>query len=91
MEDIFNLESDFRKLQNMDINESNFLRQQYNQLINEKTKIEQSALLLDSRVTSIEHEVGFEWLQAPTILSLKQLGNDSTLNYIASHPLSSIF
>ena len=60
MEDIFNLESDFRKLQNMDINESNFLRQQYNQLINEKTKIEQSALLLDSRVTSIEHEVGFE-------------------------------
>ena len=60
MEDIMNLESDFRKLQNMDINETNFLRQQYNQLINEKTKIEQSALLLDSRISAIEHEVGFE-------------------------------
>ena len=60
MDDIFNLESDFRKLQNMDINETNFLRQQYSQLVNEKTKIEQSSLLLDSRITSIEHEVGFE-------------------------------
>ena len=60
MEDIMNLESDFRKLQNMDVNEANFLRQQYNQLINEKTKIEQSALLLDSRISAIEHEVGFE-------------------------------
>ena len=60
MEDILNLESDFRKMQNMDVNENGFLRQQVQQLINEKTKIEQSTLLLDSRINAIEHEVGFE-------------------------------
>ncbi len=40
MEDIVNLENDFRKIQNMDLNENGFLRQQVSQLINEKTKIE---------------------------------------------------
>ena len=60
MEDIMNLESDFRKLQNMDVNEQNFLRQQVQHLIGEKTKIEQSTLVLDTRVSGIEHEVGFE-------------------------------
>ena len=60
MEDIVNLENDFRKIQNMDLNENGFLRQQVSQLINEKTKIEQSTLLLDSRISAIEHEVGFE-------------------------------
>ena len=40
MEDIVNLENDFRKIQNMDLNENGFLRQQVSQLIIEKTKIE---------------------------------------------------
>ncbi len=55
-----NLESDFRKLLNMDVNENVFLKQQVGQLVNEKTKIEQSALLLESRISAVEHEVGFE-------------------------------
>ena len=63
MEDIANLEKDFRKLQAMDINEIAFLKQQVGQLINEKTKIEQSTIVLDTRINQIEHDVGFEWLQ----------------------------
>ena len=61
MEDIANLEKDFRKLQAMDINEIAFLKQQVGQLINEKTKIEQSTIILDTRINQIEHDVGFEW------------------------------
>lgn len=40
LEDIANLEKDFRKLQAMDINEIAFLKQQVGQLINEKMKID---------------------------------------------------
>ena len=54
MEDIANLEKDFRKLQAMDINECGFLKQQVGQLINEKTKIEQSSILLDTRINQLE-------------------------------------
>ena len=60
MEDIINIERDFRKLQQMDINEQAFLKQQTIQLIQEKVKIEQSIILIDSRVNQVEHEVGFE-------------------------------
>ena len=60
LEDIANLERDFRKMQQMDINEVSFLKQQVGQLNGEKTKIEQSVILLETRINSIEHEVGFE-------------------------------
>ena len=60
LEDIANLERDFRKMQTMDINEISFLKQQVSQLNGEKMKIEQSVILLDTRINSIEHEVGFE-------------------------------
>ena len=60
LEDVANLDRDFRKMQQMDINEITFLKQQVAQLNGEKTKIEQSCILLETRVNSIEHEVGFE-------------------------------
>lgn len=60
MEDIANLEKDFRKLQAMDINEVAFLKQQVGQLVNEKMKIEQSNVLLSTRINALEHDVGFE-------------------------------
>ena len=40
LEDVINLENDFRKLQQSDVNESAFLRQQVQQLVHEKTMIE---------------------------------------------------
>ena len=87
MEDVINLEHDFRKLQNMDINENNFLRQQVQHLIGEKTKIEQSTLLLDTRVSSIEHEVGFEWTQSPRKAKFIRWRPEGTIveNLIADH------
>ena len=60
LEDINNLEKDFRKLQQSDLNEQGFLKQQVSGLNQEKLKIEQSSLLLDARVNALEHDVGFE-------------------------------
>ena len=59
-EDITNLERDFRKVQASDNNEMNFLKQQHNQLVQEKVALSQSYILLDNRVATIEGEVGFE-------------------------------
>ena len=44
----------------MDINEISFLKQQVSHLNQEKVKIEQTIVVLDSRVNHSEHEVGFE-------------------------------
>lgn len=59
-EDISNLERDFRKCQLADTNEMNFLKQQQSQLLQEKVTLQQSCVLLDNRVATIEGEVGFE-------------------------------
>ncbi len=39
-EDIANLESDFRKIQNADLNEMGFLKQQQQQLLQEKVNLQ---------------------------------------------------
>lgn len=44
----------------MDINEMNFLKEQYMSLQQEKTKLIQTNLLLDNRVANLEGDVGFE-------------------------------
>ena len=59
-EDITNLERDFKKVQAGDCNEMNFLKQQHNQLVQEKVALQQSYVLLENRVATIEGEVGFE-------------------------------
>jgi predicted nucleic acid-binding Zn-ribbon protein len=60
LEDIANLDKDFRKLSEMDNNEVKFLQQQMFQLTQEKTKIQQSVVMLDSRTANVENDVGFE-------------------------------
>ena len=60
LDDIANLEKAFRKIQGMDLNDSNSLKQQATQLVMEKTTLKQATVLLDNRVANIEHEVGFE-------------------------------
>jgi regulator of replication initiation timing len=60
IEDISNLEKDFFKLQQSDVNEMNHLRQQTNTLVQEKMVLTQDANGLDRRITSIERDVGFE-------------------------------
>ena len=60
IEDISNLEKDFMKLQQSDINECNFLKQQTNTLVQEKIVLQQDAIALDTRITAIENDIGFE-------------------------------
>ena len=60
IEDISNLEKDFYKLQHGDQNEINFLKQQTNTLVQEKLILQQDAIVVDTRITAIENDVGFE-------------------------------
>ena len=60
IEDISNLEKDFQKLQQSDVNECNFLKQQTNTLVQEKIVLQQDAIALDTRITAIENDIGFE-------------------------------
>ncbi len=60
IEDISNLEKDFQKLQQSDINECNFLKQQTNTLVQEKIVLQQDAIALDTSITSSENDSGFE-------------------------------
>jgi lantibiotic modifying enzyme len=60
LEDIVNVEKDFRKLVQMDNNEIVFLKQQIAQLNQEKTKIQQNSIILGTRIANVENEVGFE-------------------------------
>ena len=60
IEDIVNLEKDLRKLQAADHNEIQFLKQQASGLTLEKTRLQQVAVELDNRISTIEGEVGFE-------------------------------
>ena len=62
LEDIANVEKDYKKLQLTDHNEMSFLKQQVVQLNGEKQRIEQNTIVLDGRINAIEHEVGFEWM-----------------------------
>ena len=60
IEDIANLEKDFVKLQQIDHNEINFLKQQGNVLVQEKIQLQQDSIALDTRISCIEADVGYE-------------------------------
>lgn len=60
IEDIANLEKDFVKLQQIDHNEINFLKQQGNVLVQEKIQLQQDSIALDTRISGIEADVGYE-------------------------------
>ena len=60
LEDLANLEKDFKKIELSDRNEHQYLRQQVSQIVTEKTSIQQKTLLLENRVSSAENDVGFE-------------------------------
>ena len=54
------MEKDFRKLQQSDLNEVSFLKQQCVQLQQEKMRLQQNTIMVDNRVTNVEGEVGYE-------------------------------
>ena len=60
LEDIAHIEKDFKKNVNHDTNEYNYLKQQLAHLSSEKAKIHQDSIILNTRIESVENDVGFE-------------------------------
>ena len=60
------LNQEFRKLQHEEKDEDTFLKQQLGALNQDKTKLEQSVLLLGTRVAESETQVGIE-LRLPEV------------------------
>ena len=60
IEDIANLEKDFLKLQQGDCDQVNFLKVEVSVLNQEKIALQQNSIALDSRITTIEQEIGYE-------------------------------
>ena len=60
IEDIANLEKDFMKLQQGDCDQVNFLKAEVSVLNQEKIALQQNSIALDSRITTIEQEIGYE-------------------------------
>lgn len=58
MEDLHNLEKEFKRTVQSDKTEVDFFKQQLNGLTQDKTKIKQSAISLDTRLKQCETDVG---------------------------------
>ena len=58
MEDLHNLEKEFKRTVQSDKTEVDFFKQQLNGLTQDKTKIKQSAIGLDTRLKQCETDVG---------------------------------
>eukprot|EP00331_Platyophrya_macrostoma_P015803 CAMPEP_0176471462 /NCGR_PEP_ID=MMETSP0127-20121128/41142_1 /TAXON_ID=938130 /ORGANISM="Platyophrya macrostoma, Strain WH" /LENGTH=82 /DNA_ID=CAMNT_0017866105 /DNA_START=347 /DNA_END=595 /DNA_ORIENTATION=- len=63
MEEIGRLEKEFKKLSDIDKSETVFLKQQMESLNQDKIKLQQNGLILESRVTEAESDVGYKQYQ----------------------------
>lgn len=61
LEDIGNLEKDYKKLQQEDIHSMTHLKQQTQQLQTEKGNLQQKKVLLENQISAIESDVGNDW------------------------------
>ena len=61
--EITRLEKEFKKLSDIDKSETIFLKQQMESLNQDKIKLQQNGLILESRVTEAESDVGFKQYQ----------------------------
>ena len=62
IEDIANLEKDFLKYQIQDVDQMNYLKGEINVLNQEKIALQQNSIALDSRITTCEQDIGYEWI-----------------------------
>jgi hypothetical protein len=60
IEDIANLEKDYLKLQQLDIDQINYLKAEISVLNQEKIALQQNSVALDSRITVCEQDIGYE-------------------------------
>jgi len=61
MDDLINFEKEFKRLIQNDRTETDFLKQQLASLNQDKIKLQQSTISLESRMKSCEVEVGVEY------------------------------
>ena len=61
LDDLSNLEKEFKRVIQNDKSEIDFLKQQISSLNQDKIKLQQSTIGLDSRLKSCEAEVGVEY------------------------------
>ena len=71
LDDIENVEREFKNLASEGKSECSFLKQQLSALTQEKMKIEQNCLLLGTRVEEVERNIGIE-LRLPQIVKPKR-------------------
>ena len=60
IEDLANLEKDYLKTQQADIDQMNFLKAEVATLNQEKIALQQNSIALDARVTTCEQDIGYE-------------------------------
>ena len=61
LDDLTNIEKEFRRVIQNDKSETDFLKQQISSLNSDKLKLQQSTISLDSRLKTCEAEVGVEY------------------------------
>ena len=62
MDDLFNFDKDLQRIMQNDKAETNFFKQQLNALNQDKLKLQQSVIILDSKMKSCETDVGIGYL-----------------------------
>lgn len=70
LDDIERLEQEFKKLVNEDKQENSFLKQQLSALTQDRMKLDQNMMILNTRVCHVEQHVGVE-------LTLPKIGQSS--------------
>jgi len=62
MDDLYNFDKDLQRIMQNDKAETNFFKQQLNALNQDKLKLQQSVIILDSKMKSCETDVGIGFL-----------------------------
>jgi hypothetical protein len=61
IDDLSNLDKDFRRIISNDKNETDFFKQQVNSLIQEKTNLQQKTIVLETRIRQCENDIGIDF------------------------------
>ncbi len=62
MDETIRLAKDFRKLTAIETDETTYLKQQVNQLTQDRIRLQQNTLVLENRVIESEKDVGFKFM-----------------------------
>ena len=61
IDDLSNLDKDFRRIISNDKNETDFFKQQVNSLIQEKTNLQQKTIVLETKIRQCENDIGIDF------------------------------